>query len=449
MFIRFQMQSNTTMLAVILVTNCSSLLFGASDLYQSQEAQDQAIDYLNKVFTHEEALLKIASIRKTYQMRIDETKKKLDVLEDMVSEYRVDVDALLTNDHGRLLAQEPNLPSFATFIRLYEEPAVTLSDIKIKQAQASFLDQSVSVGVDDRKVGYLLDIETQDEINRLRDWVNQKQTEFNGQLASLKLLTDPKLLYGRNLSQAKTLSEAVSDYQGRWEKFKSIAQQLARTQMSPEVQKVLVEVYKFVELENGKLQADIIKTQKDLRLARTRQENEIEMRNQEFQRLRVRRLADEDHLRREGDLDNQIREQRALRELANLLKQQVINKIEVDVERQRLIAEATSHDVQTLLAPFIRKSYWQPNNRMKQGYERSGMSYSGIKGARALNPTPQGLQNLLTLGTNPKNKDRGPWPWPRRIGFLRSEEQREDLRQAQDYLIRLGPTLVELGHLAK
>jgi len=137
----------------------------------------------------------------------------------------------------------------------------------------------------------------------------------------------------------------------------------------------------------------------------------------------------------------------AVRALKKAFADLRLNKLETVTALQQLIAEAESKEVQLLLRPFITPGYWQPN-RPRRGYERSGISLTHIMQKKCLVRSPNGLKQLLALGRNPANKERRPWPFPKDISKL-SPEQNEQLRQAQEYLIKLGPTLVDLGYLAE
>ena len=119
--------------------------------------------------------------------------------------------------------------------------------------------------------------------------------------------------------------------------------------------------------------------------------------------------------------------------------------------RATLEASAQSSDVERVLAPFLAERYGQPKYsgaavRLQSMPTLQPVSLSRLESMGALRPGEAGLKNLARIGTD---RDLGPdrWMFPSQPGNWTSET-RELLEQAQEMLLTLGPTLVELGRLS-
>ena len=125
------------------------------------------------------------------------------------------------------------------------------------------------------------------------------------------------------------------------------------------------------------------------------------------------------------------------------------------LEHERLVREAKSPAVRKSLVYFFTSDYLQPINigglhfgRMTQTAESQPISLSSLERIGALNPSTEGLQSLHALVINRDDKTRPTWGVPPQFSALATTDMAR-LKKAQDYLIRLGPTLVEQGLLSK
>jgi hypothetical protein len=129
-------------------------------------------------------------------------------------------------------------------------------------------------------------------------------------------------------------------------------------------------------------------------------------------------------------------------------------KIADATEKERLRAKAKTTEVATALAPFLGSGYWQPGHAQK-GVDAGPVSLSAIKAAGALTQTRQGVRELYNLGANPHNDRSAGWPPADRLvgkpldqWYKNKDSARDTAKKAQDLLLELGDTLVELGLLA-
>ena len=444
----FKSQALFNLLIVCMLAVClPCVVFASIGSFSEEQVKQLAAKYERSYLEADATLIGIKLIRKELSKRILDTLKTLESLEIKATDHNARMQALLHNDQGRFIAHDPNSPEYGLYLLLLEEPVVTLNEINEKQLQAFSLQEQIFLGQDGPEAGYLPNQETRDKITLLYHWAIKCEADFDGQIASLNQLVRWEPTEELDTAQALTLDQRVEVRKGRWERFRAIIRQMVEDDIRPEVKRLLYEVYKEVEYEKARLQAEILKEREDLDLAQQRQVHEITMQEDSFLLERKRKLFDEDLKTRQAELASKIKELEAARALEQALADLNINKIETDAARQQLIARAESKDVQLLLRPFIKKGYWQPN-RYNKGLERSGISLDLIQKKYCLVHGIDGLKHLLALGTDPHNKERGPWTFPTRISRL-TDEQFEQLKQARKYLIELGPTLVELGYLAQ
>lgn len=124
-----------------------------------------------------------------------------------------------------------------------------------------------------------------------------------------------------------------------------------------------------------------------------------------------------------------------------------IAQIHAQTEADRLMAKATNPDTLKRLEPFVTKgsSILEQSSRQyiwrRSEIEPLPLSFKAITLRGALEPSENGLKNLLGIALD-TNNDRPAWPRP-------AEQKDWDwIRENQKLLKDLGPTLVELGHLA-
>jgi hypothetical protein len=163
----------------------------------------------------------------------------------------------------------------------------------------------------------------------------------------------------------------------------------------------------------------------------------------------IQRLKDQKNLEA---IQEQIAKEAERKKAVELLKEQQRQKAEqLAAQKANLAAEARSEEVQRLLQPFLVRRNLQPrlagaSLRWRQTVDEQPMSFSALEGVGALAETVQGLAMLARVGSN-REITSPRWeynPSPRTW----STDTQDRLKQAQDLLRRLGPTLVEEGLLS-
>lgn len=117
------------------------------------------------------------------------------------------------------------------------------------------------------------------------------------------------------------------------------------------------------------------------------------------------------------------------------------------LEKEALLARARSSEVQSTLAIFLHKRDVQPQKvgpgsvNFRSTFDAAPMSLSALKGIGALEPTTEGLKWLARVGGNRKLSSPR-WGVASQPGNW-SEDDKKLLKEAQELLRALGPTLVE------
>jgi hypothetical protein len=122
------------------------------------------------------------------------------------------------------------------------------------------------------------------------------------------------------------------------------------------------------------------------------------------------------------------------------------------IQKAKLVAEARSDEVLRVLQPFLERRSVQPrlagsSLQWRQTVEQKPMSLSALDNVGALADSVQGLAMLARVGSH-RDLSSPRWefsPSPRTW----SSDTQDRLKQAQELLRRLGPTLVEEGLLSR
>jgi hypothetical protein len=130
-------------------------------------------------------------------------------------------------------------------------------------------------------------------------------------------------------------------------------------------------------------------------------------------------------------------------------------KKDAEIQVAKLRAEAQTAAVKAALAPFITPGMWQVGPgfgpRIISGTTPRPMSLSALQQSGCLEDSTHGLVRLWYVASSSYDKMRPRWPIlgnPRNPTMeLQDPNKLNRVKTAQDYLNRLGPTMVELGIL--
>ena len=105
-----------------------------------------------------------------------------------------------------------------------------------------------------------------------------------------------------------------------------------------------------------------------------------------------------------------------------------------------LLKKAAEPEVKTKLAPFITPGYWSPKGFYS---EKKALSYAMLQSEGALDPSPPGLGKLARIAMYVDDKVRPRWNLAGgRLGWFKVPASLEQVKEAQQLLIELGPVLV-------
>ena len=172
---------------------------------------------------------------------------------------------------------------------------------------------------------------------------------------------------------------------------------------------------------------------------------------QESNQLEIQKLQDE--VKRLKDLaviDKELRDAETDRQ--RFSARQTVDATRVDLEKKQMQAKAQTAAVKRLLAPFISTGHTRASwihSRAPQAEVVGPVSYNDISAIGALKPDIEGLRRLVAIATNRLDHDRPRWPHYNKNPKAWEDDPilRRQAEQAQQLLIELGPTMVEMGML--
>lgn len=429
-----------------------TLLVGCTALAGDSQHRPASPGELRRQYTQDEVsdrrqaeqLDQARQTTRSLHARALKTQELFVVLKQQAESFFSRMDTLLHSDEGKRLARDP--VGTRVYQGLKDYPAVTLNEIKERTEAASALANRLASLQSGPEVNLTPSQETQDQVNELYFWVTARQEDIKGDIAALNDAVrraptdfDP--------ANAKTLQVILEEIDAEFYRLLSEYRMQGERRATREVKQIVVDAAYLRRVESA------------------RAEEQVRRKEMEAEWLRKQTQAQTALLERMGEMDQQLSEAKikyddAVAEIERLRKQAEVNRQVADsdatikrdsqlsdAERRRNIALAKSPEVAQLLAPFLTPGYWQVTEH-KPSYQKQPLSYSQIVAKGALNRTSEGLQTLLTIGINRNDKGRPRWGY-RHILKQLSEPEHEQLRQAQEYLITLGPIMVELGMLAE
>lgn len=386
------------------------------------EAQRLKTELVQKQAAEEARLV---SARNRQNELLTSARQATNALERLLAATRqatADAAALRTSDAGRSVALHPDLVAQAR--RLYDtelrelplaEDLVTrLEAVRRIQLQvAGQLGTPYEPGND--LVGTVQSAgiwaeQTQPKVARVQNLVAALAQEARVKVTTNTVTAATPTLEGAiaQLNQA----EAVMRQRIIQEQAEPARKEAAAVEAKAEVERIMAEA----KARTDKLEADL----------RRLQQEKDEMRAALDRELALRRAT------------NVVEDTKAA-----VLATNVLTEAQKLVLRQR----AQSAEVQGKLDAFLTPGYALPNGKF--GIDKQPHSLSLLRSAGALSPTANGLVKLTLIASDTVDKVRPRWRKYRggATEVLKQPKELERAREAQQLLIDLGPTLVELGLL--
>ena len=334
--------------------------------------------------------------RETLLLKAGQTQKAFTQLTEQAESFFQKAEGLLDSDEGKRVVKDP--VAFRTFYRLHTEPPVTLTEIQTMAKANTALAERLEHAGSGPKVGLLPDEETTEETYRLNFWVGERSVLLNKAVSTLNdlLRTAPTDVH---LENAKTLRQAVDDYQALWHKLLSESQILGELQADEEARQIVVDAAYLAYLQQAKADAETLLKEKDAEITRQKQQFKLAMLKQKQEAERLKFESQKSHDDAIAEIQRLKKQADAARRIADI-KANIKLTAELDeAERARREAEAQSDEVRRLLAPFLVHGYYQPRNP-RGTFNKGPVSLSALASAGALSDSTYGLTRLLDYGTD-------------------------------------------------
>jgi len=432
-------------LFVLTVLGCTCLGANSSKETPTPEQYKQQLRQVDlEELTEQERVLLAQFTIQGLQSTLQNTQQVLATLLQQAQTFEQRKSALMDSDEGKRVAT--NDLTLRRFNRLDENPVASVAEIKSNGEAASALAAILKVSADRPEVGHIPSSATEKKVHDLSFWAEDRLASLKQQQSELNsVLRDA--VSDVDVSKKPSLRAALEQHRSRWPAFVNDAETKGEAQAAVPAETVLVEASRLAMLQkalaraeeiNRKNQADIAAIKADMEVTLLKKQVETDQLLAAARIELTQAQAEIRKLQKNADLDIKIKT------TTDDAQRQV--KLD-DLHRQELIHKAQSPEVKRLLAPFIAHGYWQPGQRHRSP-TKGPVSCNQLSHVRALADGRLGLKALLECGTTDDDKDRPRWPFHKNYNNLTASEH-EQLLQAQQYLLELGKTMVELGMLAK
>lgn len=383
-------------------------------------------------------------VAKQLYARAQETQTLLSHLADRAKSFSEKMDTLLDSDAGKRIARDPI--AFRTYEQLQKYPVVSPTEARDRLDSASALVNRLQQLTSGPEVDYVPNQQTQDQVNELYFWAKDRSRLMQTQESALNttVLQAPQDI---DLAKTKTLRLVLEQFRARFYTDLIPSMVEGEEKASPEAKKIVVDASYASVIQWAVAQRQLTEKETQARIDKLMSQFELDLlrQRQESQKaLSEAQTKYDDAMALIARLRSQAETDRTVADTDSKLKQD--NQL-AEAERKKKMALARSTEVQSLLAPFVTPGYWQPGDHMPS-YEKRPVSFKSLGKQGALEKTPQGLRQLLLCGINTADKDRPRWGFGKHYDQI-SSTARDQLRQAQQYLIDLGPVMVELGMLSE
>lgn len=383
------------------------------------------------------------SLKQLYQ-RAKETHGLITVLQQNAKSYFANMETLLDSDRGKRLARDP--VAVRLFEGLHKYPAVSLREISDRLDAASALANRLEMLQSGAYVDYVPNQQTQDQINELYFWADDRTRSL---ATNLSVLNDilKKTPEGSVTADDKTLRVILDEIEAAFYKILVDHRMKGQEKAAPVVEKMVVDAAYFRQIERARAEEEIRTKEVQAEVLRKTTQAEAALLQQQAQSQRERSEAE-------------IKYKDALAEIERLKQQADVKRTVQDTDarlardkqlaasrRKEQVVLARSSEVTRLLAPFLTPGYWQPGLG-EPTYDKGPVSLKRLIAEGALEKSADGLQKLLWIAQDPGDQARPRWGFGPSVAHVPPSEY-EQIRKAQQYLIELGEVMVAEGMLAE
>lgn len=387
--------------------------------------------------------LRTRQVVERFAVYVEEAAKLLTDLEGKGSSFQARFEGLMTNDEGKRLAQDPI--AFMTYIRYKDDPIVPLGEIASRKKALDSLLGQLKTELKSQNVGFHPPESQKRDTDEQYFWVRERLARvgernewIDSALARAPKLADPKT--------AKPLEAVVRAYEIERQEFWDKARQKGEAAANEESESMVIDKARMAAMESRLKEAEVM-------ISKMKAEREVE-----FKRI----TTDTQQKLAEAEIreKNLLAELDRAKKLAEATRRVEDAKAEAKSSRMGLEADKTldkqrceDPEVKRLLAPFLAHGKYQPgmNKEEMLTADSKAISLSRLRSYGAMEPTPTGIQKLLEVATSkplqrPIDTMRVRWGHKPRLRD-NSPESVDEMKKAQQLLIELGPTMVELGML--
>lgn len=437
-----------------IVLGLGALLMVAPPVRAQESTEQRAIDAEAQRRRQEEGSDRSRRLVGQITDRAREAQGLLDALTGELKSLNERTQALLTNDDGRRLATDSL--AFFVFVRMQDDPVVTPQEVETRRTSVGSLLKGLEQEQKRDSLVSTPGTAIVDEIEGARFWAADRLArvkERSGWLSNAversdktKDVTALPTLKTRIEADVAAREEALARaaQRGREAGAEGAAAKVEQNERLIELNRGLADAERRLreanaQIERMKIEYELQLKQQEQDLHRAQVETEIRLRDAEAELERMKKLAD---ARREAENRDTAREAEMV--LTEAQKRELIDRCKSEAVRNRLVA-------------FTTPGYYQPGRNAEMTVEKQPMSYAKLRAYGALSKTPEGYKKLIMVGSSPQDKVRPRWGYDFAIVQSRSAadiikqlrpDQMDGIREVQDYLIELGPTLVELGMLS-
>ncbi|RIK66087.1 MAG: hypothetical protein DCC65_10710 [Planctomycetota bacterium] len=374
----------------------------------------------------------------------EEANKLLVELESKGAAFQARFEGLLTNDDGKRIGQDPI--AFRTFLRYRDDPIAPAGEIAARKKAVESLLSQIKAELTSQNVGFSPTDSQRRDAAEHDSWARQRLAQItvrndwiDAALSRAPKLTDPKA--------AKSLESVIHAYEIEQQEFWDRARLKGEAAAKAESESILVEKARMAELENRLREAEVL-------IQKMKAEQEVELKRiavESQQKLALAEIREKNLL---AELDRAKQVAAAERRLEDAKAVAKSNQIDLEADKTLDRQRCEDPEVKRLLAPFLAQGKYQPgmNRDEMLTADTKAISLSRLRAFGALEPTSNGIQKLLEVATNkhlnrPMDTTRPRWGYKPRLRDNKPEAV-DEIKKAQQLLIELGPTMVELGLLA-
>lgn len=345
-----------------------------------------------------------------FRSRVEEVNKEHKALVAESTALQSQIASLLTSDEGRQLAESDN--NINVYLAISQKSRMSRSQMDALKTQLDELANPVlNIAAEDLAAPIELPEGYAAEVEVISRAIRPELDEVREDKQVLESIVRTAVASGPSASRPSsgTLQQAIAKLKA--EERDATATRLAQARREE------------VEQKRGELvqaEKDKVAAEKNVELARIEQERR--MREQE-----AAEIAEQAEARQRAFEEQQSKEELE-RELARDMR-----------------------TVRSVLSPFITPARTQIGQRgFGATLEPTPVSFSGLKGAGALEVSLDGVHELFLLGNTTANgRPRGGFPGPyKSLAIASRPEIRVAVQEAQALLNKYGPLLVEQGLLA-